>query len=195
VILLDEMEKAHQDVFNILLQVLDDGRLTDSQGRTVDFSNTLVVMTSNVGSQAIQQVTEEGGSDEEIRDAVQTALRARFLPEFLNRIDETIVFRPLKRDQIRRIVDLQIDRLAKRLRGQGIDLVVTEPARDAIGREGYDPVYGARPLRRAIQQRLENPLATEILRQQMDAGTRLVVDHDESGFSFERESETTGVPT
>ncbi|HEV7281340.1 MAG TPA: ATP-dependent chaperone ClpB [Pirellulaceae bacterium] len=195
VILLDEMEKAHQDVFNILLQVLDDGRLTDSQGRTVDFSNTLVVMTSNVGSQAIQQVTEEGGSDEEIREALQTALRARFLPEFLNRIDETIVFKPLQRDQIRRIVDLQVDRLAKRLRSQGIDLVVTPAARDAIGREGYDPTYGARPLRRSIQQRLENPLASEILRQQFEAGTRLVVDHDEDGFTFERAVEAAGAAT
>src|SRR5690606_21833105 len=150
--LLDEMEKAHRDVFNILLQVLDDGRLTDNQGHTVDFTNTIVVMTSNIGSQAIQEITREGGSQEEIREAVQGALQAHFLPEFLNRIDETIIFHPLDQEQIRKIADLQINRLRKRLEDQEIKLEITPAALDLLATEGYDPTYGARPLQRVIQQ-------------------------------------------
>ena len=126
VILLDEIEKAHRDVFNILLQVLDDGRLTDNQGHTVDFTNTIVVMTSNIGGQLIQQIRSEGGTDEEMREAVMEALQSRFLPEFLNRIDETIVFKPLSRDQIGRIAELQIARLKKQLADKQIDLEITE---------------------------------------------------------------------
>jgi ATP-dependent Clp protease ATP-binding subunit ClpB len=144
VVLLDEMEKAHRDVFNVLLQVLDDGRLTDSLGHTVDFTNTIVVMTSNVGSQAIQEITKEGGSEQEVRDAVKEALQARFLPEFLNRIDETIVFHPLDKKHIRRIVDIQVKRLVKQAEKAGITLECSDAALDEIARLGYDPVYGAR---------------------------------------------------
>ncbi len=176
VILLDEIEKAHQDVFNILLQVLDDGRLTDNHGHTVDFTNTIIVMTSNVGSQLIQRLAEEGGSEEETRDAVNDALQSRFLPEFLNRIDESIVFHPLGREQIRRIVDLQVASLARRLEHQDLSLQVSEAASDAIAIEGYDPVYGARPLKRVLQQRIENPLATELLKGSFPAGSVVKID-------------------
>ena len=184
VILLDEIEKAHTDVFNILLQVLDDGRLTDNHGHTVDFSNTIVVMTSNSGSQVIQQITADGGTLEEMQNAVNESLRARFLPEFLNRIDETIIFHPLIRDQIRRIVDFQVARLEKRLEERGLSLVVTDAARNQIASEGYDPTYGARPLKRVMQQRLENPLATEILRGEYADGTEIRIDWNEHEFVF-----------
>src|SRR5262249_36984772 len=157
-------------VFNVLLQVLDDGRLTDSHGRTVDFTNTLIVMTSNIGSQMIQQIAQEGGSDEEIREAVRGALQSNFLPEFLNRIDETIIFHPLDKTQIRKIVGLQVERLAAQLEEHGMKLHVTDEAMDAIAREGYDPTYGARPLKRVIQQQIQNPLASEILKGQFGEG-------------------------
>ncbi len=184
VILLDEMEKAHADVFNVLLQVLDDGRLTDNHGRTVDFTNTLVVMTSNIGSQLIQRITSDGGSEEEIREAVDEALRARFLPEFLNRIDEKIIFHPLDRSQIRRIVDLQIRHLEQRVTQNGIMLLVTDAARNAIAAEGYDPSYGARPLRRVIQQRLENELARELLRGGYGEGDCIEIDFNGTDFEM-----------
>ncbi len=186
VVLLDEMEKAHRDVFNILLQVLDDGRLTDNQGRTVDFSNTIVVMTSNVGSQAIQQLSQEGESDTEIRQAAMDAVRGHFLPEFLNRIDETIVFHPLDRREIRKIVDLQVALLRRQLERQGLTLRVTEAARGLIASLGFDPAYGARPLRRVIQQRIQNPLATELLRGSTAEGDGFQVDSHGDEFVFER---------
>jgi ATP-dependent Clp protease ATP-binding subunit ClpB len=184
VLLLDEIEKAHRDVFNVLLQVLDDGRLTDSHGRTVDFTNTIVVMTSNIGSQMIQQIASEGGSEAEVRDAVKEALRERFLPEFLNRIDETIIFHPLSRDQIGRIVTLQVERLRKQLEAKNISLEITPAALQALGNEGYDPTFGARPLKRVIQQRLQNPLATEILRGRIQEGQALRIDFDGQDFTF-----------
>lgn len=184
VVLLDEIEKAHNDVFNILLQVLDDGRLTDNHGKTVDFTNTIVVMTSNVGSQVIQQVTEEGGDEEELHAAVRETMQARFLPEFLNRIDETIIFQPLARDQIRRIVDLQLARLEHQVEENGWTMTVTAPARDAIAVEGYDPVYGARPLKRVIQQRVENPMATEILKGNFAEGNTIEIDYVDGEFRF-----------
>ena len=186
VILLDEIEKAHRDVFNILLQLLDDGRLTDSQGHTVDFTNTIVVMTSNIGSQAIQQITEEGGTEDQIHDAVTMSLKGQFTPEFLNRVDETIIFHPLRREDIRRIVDLQIARLEKQLADNDLVLVVTEPARDQIANDGYDPTYGARPLKRVIQQRLQNPLATEILKGEYEPGTGVKIDWRDGQFVFEQ---------
>ena len=188
VVLLDEMEKAHRDVFNVLLQVLDDGRLTDSLGHTVDFTNTIVVMTSNVGSQAIQQITREGGSEQEVRDAVREALQARFLPEFLNRIDETIVFHPLDQKHIRRIVMIQVERLVSQAAKAGITLDCTEAAIDEIARLGYDPVYGARPLKRAIQQQLQNELARELLSGKFPEGSCVKVDFVQDGFVFELES-------
>ncbi len=186
VILLDEIEKAHHDVFNILLQVLDDGRLTDNHGHTVDFKNTIVVMTSNIGSQAIQRITDEGGDAQDISKAVLEVLQTRLLPEFLNRIDEIIVFHTLRRHEIRQIVDLQVARLAAQVAQQGLTLDVTETARDAIANEGYDPVYGARPLKRVIQQRIQNPLAMELLRGEFRAGDHIQVDHRAGDFLFAR---------
>jgi ATP-dependent Clp protease ATP-binding subunit ClpB len=189
VVLLDEIEKAHRDVFNILLQVLDDGRLSDNHGHTVDFTNTIVVMTSNIGSQAIQEISREGGSEQEIRTAVMEALEGKFLPEFLNRVDEVIVFHPLKREQIRRIVDLQIQRVQRQLEQNGLRLEVTETARNAIAAQGYDPTYGARPLKRVIQQRIQNPLATELLKGEFTEGDTIRVDYVDEDFTFERATE------
>ena len=186
VILLDEIEKAHRDVFNILLQVLDDGRLTDNHGHTVDFTNTIIVMTSNVGSQMIQDITEAGGAEEEVRKRVVEALRAQFLPEFLNRIDETIIFHPLSRDDIRQIVQLQIGHLDDQLRRRGIALEVTDRAIDQIAQLGYDPAFGARPLKRVIQQQLQNPLANELLKGEFPEGSGVKIDAEGDQFTFER---------
>ncbi|MEQ8210798.1 MAG: ATP-dependent chaperone ClpB [Lacipirellulaceae bacterium] len=184
VVLLDEIEKAHRDVFNILLQVLDDGRLTDNHGHTVDFTNTIIVMTSNVGSQLIQEIASEGGDQEQLREALHDSLRTRFLPEFLNRIDETIVFEPLQRDQVAKIVDLQLNNLEKLLAARGLALEVTEKARNQIAADGYDPAYGARPVKRVIQQAIQNPLATELLRGEFPEGAKVVVDYDGEEFTF-----------
>ena len=184
VVLLDEIEKAHDDVFNILLQILDDGRLTDSQGNTVDFTSTIIIMTSNVGSQIIQKITDDGGSVEEIRDAVAQTVQSRFLPELLNRIDEKIVFHPLGRDQIGIIVDLQINLLAKRLAEQSLTLEVSAAARREIANEGYDPKYGARPMKRIIQQKIANPLATEILKGSLVDHQVVSVDYDGDQFTI-----------
>jgi ATP-dependent Clp protease ATP-binding subunit ClpB len=192
VVLLDEMEKAHRDVFNILLQVLDDGRLSDSHGHTVDFTNTIVVMTSNVGSQMIQEITESGGDEEQMRQAVQEALKTRFLPEFLNRIDEAIIFHPLSRDELHDIARLQADRLRKQLEAAGLSLVVTDAAIAAIADRGYDPTYGARPLKRIIQREIQNPLATELLKGEFSGEEHDVVrvDFRDGEFTFERVAES-----
>lgn len=185
VILLDEIEKAHDDVYNILLQLLDDGRLTDNKGNTVDFTNTIVVMTSNIGSQLIQKITESGGSNEDLQTAVGQALKAKFAPELLNRIDEKIIFRTLNATEIRTIVDLQIDSLERRVLELGWTLRVTEEARSAIAEEGYDPLYGARPLKRVIQQKCENPLATEILRiNSSDSEKTITIDYIAGEYLF-----------
>jgi ATP-dependent Clp protease ATP-binding subunit ClpB len=185
VILLDEIEKAHPDVFNMLLQVLDDGRLTDGQNRTVNFTNTIVVMTSNVGSQMIQRVADEGGGIEEMHSAVQEALKGRFLPEFLNRIDDTIIFEPLRRTQIHKIVGLQLKRLELQLAEIHYRLTVTDRAIDAIADEGYDPVFGARPLKRVIQRRLQNPIATELLKSDQTEGGSIHVDYVDNRYIIE----------
>jgi ATP-dependent Clp protease ATP-binding subunit ClpB len=185
VILLDEMEKAHPDVFNILLQVLDDGRLTDGQGRTIDFTNTVIVMTSNVGSQMIQQLTSEGASEEELQQALKDALRAKFLPEFLNRIDDTIVFHPLERAQIQRIVEIQLQHLRKQLEEHHVRLEITPAAVSYIAAEGYDPAYGARPLKRVIQREVQNPLATELLKGNIADGGAVRIDCADGGLVFE----------
>ncbi|MFM8261658.1 MAG: ATP-dependent chaperone ClpB [Pirellula sp.] len=182
VVLLDEIEKAHNDVFNILLQVLDDGRLTDGQNRTVDFTNTIIVMTSNVGSQMIQRVADEGGSVEEMQDAVVESLKSKFLPEFLNRIDETILFEPLKREQIYKIVSLQLKRLEKQLAEAHFKLTVSDRAVNAIASEGYDPVYGARPLKRVIQRRLQNAIATELLKRDGSEGGSIHIDYADESY-------------
>ena len=175
VILLDEVEKAHADVFNILLQVLDDGRLTDGQGRTVDFRNTVVIMTSNLGSDLIQGSKDESYS--EMKALVMSVVSQHFRPEFINRIDETVVFHPLGKENIRAIANIQLERLAKRMETRGYELVFTEALLDFIGEVGYDPIYGARPLKRAIQQEIENSLAQQVLSGQLLPGKVVTVDY------------------
>jgi ATP-dependent Clp protease ATP-binding subunit ClpB len=162
VILFDEVEKAHPDVFNVLLQVLDDGRLTDGQGRTVDFRNTLIVLTSNLGSEYLASLADEGDVSE-VRGQVMEAVRAAFRPEFLNRLDEILLFRRLSRQDMTGIVEIQLQRLQKLLDDRKIVLEVDAPAKAWIAEAGYDPVYGARPLKRVIQKELQNPLAEKIL--------------------------------
>jgi ATP-dependent Clp protease ATP-binding subunit ClpB len=163
VLLFDEIEKAHPDVFNVLLQVLDDGRLTDGQGRTVDFRNTVIIMTSNLASQRIQQMTDAGSDAGLVKVAVMAEVKASFRPEFVNRIDEIVVFHPLDEGEITNIARIQLRGLEQRLAKLDIHLDVDEAALKAVAAAGFDPVYGARPLKRAIQQQIENPLAKEIL--------------------------------
>ena len=203
VVLLDEVEKAHRDVFNVLLQVLDDGRLTDGQGRTVDFRNTVIIMTSNLGSQQIANLAESGDQDR-VRAAVNNVLRAEFLPEFLNRIDETIIFRPLGMDQLTKIVTFQLKRLEAQLAEAGLTATVTDAARLELADEGFDPAYGARPLKRIIQQRLANPLATALLDGRLAASTgasggsnppsRVTIDWNGDEFTFEPTTEAADLP-
>jgi ATP-dependent Clp protease ATP-binding subunit ClpB len=186
VILLDEIEKAHPDIFNVLLQVFDDGRLTDGKGKTVDFKNSVIIMTSNIASQQIQQLTEESGADWEIEAHVKDALKLLFKPEFLNRIDEIIVFHMLDKQHLMQIVDIQLDYLTERLKNRHIILEFTDNARRQIMDEGYDPAFGARPLKRTIQQRLENPLAAELLAGKFSDGDNIKIDADVHKFSFEK---------
>jgi ATP-dependent Clp protease ATP-binding subunit ClpB len=171
VILFDEIEKAHQDVFGVLLQVLDDGRLTDGKGKTVDFKNTVLIMTSNIGSQQIQALSEEG----EMRREVMAALRAHFRPEFLNRVDDIVIFHPLKREQIDRIVEIQLELVRKRLAERRLSINLNSEAKAYLAREGYDPVFGARPLKRVIQRDLLNPLSTKILSGEFKEGETIEV--------------------
>jgi len=183
VILLDEVEKAHPDVFNVLLQVLDDGRLTDGHGRTVDFRNTVIVMTSNLGSQRIQELAGEANY-ERMKAACMEVVGQHFRPEFINRVDDVVVFHPLGMEQIRKIVDIQLTYLEQRLAERDMQIQLTDAARTRIGEAGFDPVYGARPLKRAIQQQLENPLAEAILRGEFTPGSVIRVDTGEQGLSF-----------
>jgi len=185
-LLLDEIEKAHSDVFNILLQVLDDGRLTDGQGRTVDFRNTVIVMTSNLGSDIIQEMAE--GEHDEIKREVMGAVADHFRPEFINRIDESVVFQPLDADQIRSIAEIQLKALADRLIDRELTLDISEAVFEQLSRVGFDPVYGARPLKRAIQQLVENPLAQAILEDQFNPGDRVFAALDGSSVKFAREA-------
>jgi len=177
VILFDEVEKAHPDVFNVLLQLLDDGRLTDAQGRTVDFKNTVVILTSNIGSHHLMDgVDARGEISEAARDAVQAELRARFRPEFLNRLDDVVLFKPLRLEEIERIVDLLADGLRQRLTDRGLTLELTEPARTLIAREGFDPVFGARPLKRFLQHQLESKIARALIAGEAPEGSTVRVD-------------------
>jgi len=185
VILLDEVEKAHPDVFNVLLQVLDDGRLTDGQGRTVDFRNTVIVMTSNLGSQLIQELAGEENYDR-MKSAVMDVVAGHFRPEFINRVDEIVVFHPLGKGQIRAITRIQIEYLRKRLAERDLGLVLSDAALDHLGEAGFDPVYGARPLKRAIQQQLENPLAQSILAGHFHPGDSIRVGVEGGHLKFER---------
>jgi len=184
VILLDEVEKAHPDVFNVLLQVLDDGRLTDGQGRTVDFRNTVIVMTSNLGSQVIQELAGEENYDA-MKTAVMEIVSQHFRPEFINRVDDVVVFHPLGREHIRKIVDIQLGYLHERLASRDMQIVLSDAARDKLAEAGFDPVYGARPLKRAIQVQVENPLAQEILQGRFKPGDTIEVGVQEDHLEFQ----------
>jgi ATP-dependent Clp protease ATP-binding subunit ClpB len=189
VLLLDEIEKAHPDVFNVLLQVLDDGRLTDSHGRTVDFRNTVVIMTSNVGSPQILEAARSGTDAETIKRSVFGLLQAQFRPEFLNRIDDTIVFHALDAEQVERIAVIQLDRVRARLAERRIGLEVTPQALTHLARIGFDPVFGARPLKRAIQAGIETPLSKRLIAGAIEPGDTVVVDTGSGGFTFEGRQE------
>jgi ATP-dependent Clp protease ATP-binding subunit ClpB len=184
------VEKAHPDVFNILLQVLDDGQLTDGQGRKVDFKNTVLVMTSNLGSEVIQAMAlgnEEENAEQDyegMRDAVMEIVGTHFRPEFINRIDESVVFHPLMKNQISGIADIQLAGLSKRLSDRDLSLSLTDAAKSKLVDLGYDPVFGARPLKRAIQQWIENPLAQAILSGQFVSGDNIIADIEGDSFSF-----------
>jgi ATP-dependent Clp protease ATP-binding subunit ClpB len=188
VILFDEIEKAHPDVFNVLLQILDDGRLTDGQGRTVDFKNTVIIMTSNIGSHYITDLT--AGDEETLQNRVMEALRSHFRPEFLNRVDDIVIFNQLAATHIKRIVDIQIALLQRRLAERKLTLELTERAKEALALEGFDPVYGARPLKRAIQRRIQDQLAMRLLDGEFREGDHIVVDATPTGeLVFERAGE------
>ncbi|MDR5703899.1 MAG: AAA family ATPase, partial [Armatimonadota bacterium] len=201
VVLFDEIEKAHPEVFNILLQILDDGRLTDAQGRTVDFRNTVIIMTSNVGAPQLDRevgigfraMRDELEDYEDIYKRMKThvmeELRRTFRPEFLNRIDEIIVFRALTRQQVKEIVGILMERVAKELRDQGIEVELTEAAKEVLAKEGFDPAFGARPLRRAIQRLVEDQLSDEILRGNFKSGDVVVIDAREGRIVFEKKRE------
>ena len=180
------VEKAHQDVLNVLFLVVDDGRLTDGQGRTVDFRNSVIIMTSNLGSQTIQELAGEANYAK-MKAAVMQVVGQHFRPEFINRVDEIVVFHPLGREQIRSIVDIQLGRLRQRLAERDIQLRLDDAARDRIGEAGFDTVYGARPLKRAIQAQIENPLAQKILKGDFIAGDRVLATLKRDGLSFEKE--------
>jgi len=182
VVLFDEIEKAHHDVFNVFLQILDDGRLTDSQGRTVDFKNTVLIMTSNIGSPQILEAQQTGASYEEMRSVVLGELRQHFRPEFLNRVDETVVFHPLATTQLVKIVEIQLERLRARLAERRIQLAITPAALAYLGERGYDPVYGARPLKRLIQQELETPLARLLVKGELRDGETASIDRKENAL-------------
>jgi ATP-dependent Clp protease ATP-binding subunit ClpB len=186
VVLFDEIEKAHPEVLNVLLQLLDDGRLTDGKGRTVDFKNTVVIMTSNIGSQYLTAELTEG-----IRRQVMDALRDHFRPEFLNRIDEIIFFHPLTRQHMKQIIDIQIAGLVKRLAERKIRVLLSEAAKDYLVREGYDPVYGARPLKRTIQRLVLDPLALRVLEGNFLEGDTVMVDAGPEGLGFEKRETVT----
>jgi ATP-dependent Clp protease ATP-binding subunit ClpB len=191
VLLLDEIEKAHAEVLNILLQLLDDGRLTDGQGRTVDFKNTLVIMTSNIGS---QYILELGRADDlEMRTRVERALREHFRPELLNRIDEIVYFHALDEIDLRQIVNLNAEFLRKMLKDRELDLELSDAARDALAKEGYDPQYGARPLKRTIQRRIQNPLAMQLLQGRFKSGATILVDYRAGEFTFVEKQQVPAV--
>ncbi|NES01258.1 MAG: AAA domain-containing protein, partial [Symploca sp. SIO1B1] len=186
VILFDEIEKAHADVFNVMLQILDDGRVTDAQGHTVDFKNSVIIMTSNIGSQYILDVVGDDSQYDEMRNRVMEAMRTSFRPEFLNRIDEVIIFHALQREQLQYIVQLQTQRLEKRLAERKMSLKLSESAIEFLAELGYDPVFGARPLKRAIQRELETQIAKGILRSEFNDGDTIFVDVENERLAFKR---------
>ncbi len=189
VVLFDEIEKAHPDVFNVLLQVLDEGRLTDGKGRTVDFRNTVLIMTSNVASDLIQEMARrDAGDEDKLKGQLMEALRRTFRPEFLNRIDEIVIFHSLGREQIAQIVDIQLGDLQKRLAERKLTLELTDDAKAQLAERGYDPVFGARPLKRTIQRMIENPLAVEVLGGHFVEGDHIIVEPDGETFAFRKEA-------
>jgi ATP-dependent Clp protease ATP-binding subunit ClpB len=190
-VLFDEVEKAHPDVFNVFLQILDDGRLTDGQGRTVDFRNTVLIMTSNLGSQLIQDMANR--TFDEVREAVMGVLRESFRPEFLNRVDDVIVFKALTQDQLAAIVDIQLARLQVRLAERRIGLHVTQAARRLLAERGWDPVYGARPLKRTIQRLVQDQLAMRILQGEFVDGDGIEVDAGDGDLVFTKAAEAVAV--
>jgi ATP-dependent Clp protease ATP-binding subunit ClpB len=197
VVLFDEIEKAHPDVFNVLLQILDDGRLTDSQGRVVDFRNTVLIMTSNIGSQLIVESMSDGRTVGQpdwalVEERVRAELRNHFRPEFLNRVDDIVVFRPLSREDLDRIVDLQMGRLDQLLAGRQLVLRLTPEARQLLADRGYDPVYGARPLKRVIQRLLQNPVAMAVLEGRFGPGDTIVAEREDDHLAFTREGARSG---
>jgi ATP-dependent Clp protease ATP-binding subunit ClpB len=185
VVLFDEIEKAHPDVFNVLLQILDDGRLTDSKGRTVDFKNTVLIMTSNLGSREIQAAQ---GDEKQVREAVLQELRLHFKPEFLNRVDDVVIFHQLSQQQIGIIIDVQLERLRAMLAERNITLVLDDSARELLMREGYDPSYGARPLKRAIQSLIQNPLAVKLLQGEIGPGQTIKLSANGDTMEFKTEA-------
>jgi ATP-dependent Clp protease ATP-binding subunit ClpC len=194
VVLFDEIEKAHPDVFNILLQILEDGRLTDAQGRTVDFKNTVIIMTSNLGTAELRKkaigfaMADDDADYDKMREKVMSALKTQFRPEFLNRIDETIVFHELTLEEVKQIVDLLLVRVREQLEARALDLVLTDDAKELLATKGYDPQLGARPLRRAIQRLLEDPLSEKVLFQEFAAGSTILVtvsEDDDKILAFE----------
>jgi ATP-dependent Clp protease ATP-binding subunit ClpB len=190
VVLFDEIEKAHSDVFNVLLQVLDDGRLTDGQGRTVDFKNTIIIMTSNLGSPIIQEYFLDGkntaGAHQAMEDKVMQELKRHFRPEFLNRVDDVIIFQSLDEDELAKIVEIQLEKLEKRLAQQNLTMEVDRTAKKFLAREGYDPQFGARPLKRAIQEYLLDPLATRLLEGDFKPGDRIKVSGNGNSLTMEK---------
>ena len=185
VILFDEIEKAHQDVFNLMLQILDDGRLTDGHGRTVDFKNTVVIMTSNIGSQWIQEMSGEKEYDR-MKEMVLESLRSQFRPEFLNRVDDIIIFHSLSLEHLRSIIEIQLAGLRKRMSERKLSITLTDNAKELLAKEGFDPTYGARPLKRAIQRVIQDPLALKLLAGEFGEGDTIVVDTDKKGMVFEK---------
>ncbi|MCA8951465.1 MAG: AAA family ATPase, partial [Planctomycetes bacterium] len=185
VVLFDEIEKAHPDVFHVLLQILDDGRVTDSQGRTVDFKNTVIIMTSNIGAPLLLEgIRSDGTIDEQARDEVMAELRRHFRPELLNRIDDTVLFKPLQSAEIRRIVDLLLVDLRKRLADRRIGLDVTDEAKAFLGYSGYDPVYGARPLKRYLQRELETRIGRKLIAGEIEDGATIRVDVENGALAI-----------
>jgi ATP-dependent Clp protease ATP-binding subunit ClpB len=186
VILFDEIEKAHHDVFNVLLQILDDGRLTDGQGRMVDFKNTVIIMTSNIGSERILEFSgkTDSASYDVMKEAVLTEMRHHFRPEFLNRVDEIVVFHSLTEADLKKILGVQLERLRSRLAERHIEIELTEVATTHLAREGYDPVYGARPLKRAIQKELETPIGRRLLAGEIKDGDKVIVGWKDGNFTF-----------
>jgi len=188
VILLDEIEKAHPDIFNILLQILDDGRLTDSKGRVVDFKNTIIIMTSNLGSEILLKVDPDDKENfEKVKDEIMELLKYKFRPEFLNRIDEIIVFHKLTKDQIKDIVNLLIERVRRTLKAQKMELEISDKAIEKIAEIGFDPLFGARPLRRTIQREIENMIAKKILDGEFKENDKILIDFEDDNFVFKKE--------